>query len=125
MIRDRNIRPGTFWTVIALFVVLCTVLVIYTNRRSRMLNRKVQIMTDLVNYTQALNAYSNHFGILPVGDNAAVTSVLTGNNEQHLTFLQLGARSKLNQRGEFLDPIAHPYDIKVTTNQFRIIRPSP
>jgi len=120
----KGVRTSTYAGL--LLVVLCIVFILpesmfHFGSRRRELARAAQARIDILNYTAALNAYSNHFGALPVGDNARVTSLLTGSNEQHLVFFALGTPSKqINALGELLDPNDHPYDIEVTTNRIRI-----
>ena len=78
---------------------------------------------DIQNYKASVWAYSNAFGELPLGNNAAVTSALLGRNPSTTVFLSLPPRST-NALGEFLDPARKPYMILVTTNRI-LIAPQP
>ena len=125
MSRSRTDHLGPFGlTIGAVVIALILITFMYASVVGRRRARRVQITVDLGNFNSALGEYSNHFGALPVGDNATVISKLTGSNEQRLMFLRIAAPAKRNSRGEFLDPNGRPYDIEVTTNRVRFTRPS-
>ena len=121
MNRKRRARSICFALLLIALFVLFSPSMFHVGNRWRLLARAAQTRVEMLNFTEALTAYSNQFGVPPVGDNAAVTPMLTGSNKQHLNFLKHAADSKrFNQRGEFQDPNGHPYDIEVMTNQIRI-----
>ena len=122
MSRSRTIQFGAFGGIIAVLGGALVMFLLYANIKTRRLARRAQATMDMANYRAALMAYSNHFGVLPAGNNAAVTPILTGSYKQQLIFLNLRAPSKFNSRGEFLDPNGHPYDIEVTTNRVLMLR---
>jgi hypothetical protein len=76
---------------------------------------------DIKNYEAALWAYSNVFGVFPLGDNPTVTAALLGRNPSNMVFLSLASQST-NSFGEYMDPTRKPYEILVTTNRILIAR---
>ena len=68
----------------------------------------------------AINLYADTFKQYPTGENASVIKALSGENPQHVTFLNLGANST-NQQGEVVDLWNTPYKIIFnSTNRFTI-----
>jgi hypothetical protein len=122
MKRESVIRLGS--VVVFLFLLFVALellgLIHFTGRRDE-IARQTQVKADVINYTAALTAYSNAYGTLPCGDNAAVTAVLLGKNLERHTFLHAPPQ-RLSARGEFLDPKKQPYEIEVGTNTIRINR---
>jgi hypothetical protein len=58
-------------------------------------SQNVQAAVDMANYTAAIIAYSNSVGVLPIGNNATVTAVLTGRNSKGAAFLFLDRLPKV------------------------------
>ena len=122
MKRKGVIRLGSVVLfLVLLFVALALPGLFHLTGRRDELACQIQIKADVINYTAALTAYSNVYGALPCGDNAAVTAVLLGRNLERHFFLYTPSQ-RLNAGDEFLDPNKQPYEIEVTTNTIRIGR---
>ncbi len=95
MSRSRTDQLGPFGlTTGAVVIALILVAFVYGSVVGRRRARRAQITIDLVNFTSALMAYSNHFGALPVGNNAAVTSESDRQQRVALNIFELRAAFK-------------------------------
>jgi len=65
--------------------------------------------TVLGNMRHAVRQYGEMFGGNPVGNNAEITSQLSGDNPKHINFINTEAGMRVNENGELVDSWGTPY----------------
>jgi len=65
--------------------------------------------TVLENMRHAVRQYGEMFGGNPVGNNAEITSQLSGDNPKHINFINTEAGMRVNENGELVDSWGTPY----------------
>jgi hypothetical protein len=64
--------------------------------------------TVLENVRHAVRLYGEMFGGNPVGNNAEITSQLSGDNPKHINFINTEAGMRVNENGELVDSWGTP-----------------
>lgn len=67
----------------------------------------------------AMEQYKAKFGAYPTGDSHAVSLALTGNNPEHIVFIEFRQR-QVGADGELLDPWGTPYRIYFSGDKFLV-----
>jgi hypothetical protein len=65
--------------------------------------------TVLQNMSRVVRQFGEAFGGNPVGNNAEITSQLTGQNPKHLNYVSTEAGLRVNGNGELVDPWGTPF----------------
>lgn len=72
--------------------------------------RTAEFNEDVENIFNALQKYKERVGSYPVGANAEVGKALNGSNAKGVTVI-VGRKTKVNDKGEFVDPWGTPLRI--------------
>jgi len=72
--------------------------------------RTAEFNEDIENIFNALQKYKERVGTYPVGSNAEVSKALNGSNPKGVTVI-VGRKTKVNDKGEFVDPWGTPLRI--------------
>ena len=72
--------------------------------------RTANFNEDVDNLFAALQKYKERVGSYPIGPNAEVAKALQGSNSKNVIVI-VGSKTKLNDKGEFIDPWQTPLRI--------------
>jgi hypothetical protein len=72
--------------------------------------RNTQYNEDVDNLFTALQKYKERVGTFPTGGNLEVAKALQGNNSKNVIVI-VGAKTRVNDKGEFVDPWGTPLKI--------------
>lgn len=85
--------------------------------------RTVQVNTDMAAIRAAIKIFENEYGALPVGGNAEIMQVLTGQNPQSIVFLEI-AKGSTATNGAYVDPWGCIYRIECRASNETVVTSS-
>ncbi|HTI99745.1 MAG TPA: hypothetical protein VL527_12760 [Dongiaceae bacterium] len=77
--------------------------------------RTAEFNEDVENLFVGLQKYKEHVGSFPIGNNAEVAKALMGQNSKNVIVI-VGRKTKVNDKGEFVDPWGTPLRIYFSDN---------
>ena len=77
--------------------------------------RSAEYNADVDNLFTALQKYKERVGTFPIGGNIEVSKALQGNNPKNVIVI-VGPKTRINDKGEFVDPWGSPLRIYFSDN---------